>query len=166
MNDLSIIDSFMQTFGSYIDSGFGLLSGDVGFLSRTLIVIDITLAGLFWTIGGEDQVIGRLVRKVLYVGAFAYILNNFSNLAGIIYQSFASLGLKASGSNLSAADLLKPGVIAATGYQSAHPLLDQISRLVGFPNCPVLTPKDFLGYDGATSVENFSRQSVVEPQPV
>lgn len=133
MNDLSIIDTFLQTFGQYIDSGFGLLSGDVAFLSTTLIGIDITLAGLFWTMGGEDQVIIRLVKKVLYVGFFAYILNNFQNLAGIVYQSFSSLGLKASGSSLSAADLLKPGVIAATGYQSAHPLLDQVSRLVGFP---------------------------------
>jgi type IV secretion system protein TrbL len=133
MNDLSIIDSFLQTFGGYIDSGFGLLSGDVAFLSTTLIGIDITMAGLFWALGGEDQVIARLVRKVLYVGVFAYILNNFKNLAGIVFQSFSGLGLKASGSGLNAADILKPGVIAATGYQSAHPLLDQASRLVGFP---------------------------------
>jgi type IV secretion system protein TrbL len=133
MNDLGIIDTFLQTFGQYIDSGFGLLSGDVAFLSITLIGIDITLAGIFWAMGGEDQVIARLVKKVLYVGVFAYILNNFKNLAGIVYQSFSGLGLKASGSSMSAADLLKPGVIAATGYQSAHPLLDQVSRLVGFP---------------------------------
>ena len=29
MNDLGIIDTFMETFSQYIDSGFGLLSGDV-----------------------------------------------------------------------------------------------------------------------------------------
>ena len=45
MNDLGIIDRFMDTFSRYIDSGFGLLSGDVAFLSTTLIGIDITLAG-------------------------------------------------------------------------------------------------------------------------
>ena len=133
MNDLSIIDSFLTTFGGYIDSGFGLVSGDVGFLSTTLIGIDITLAGLFWAMGGEDQIIAKLVRKVLYVGVFAYILNNFQNLANIVYQSFSGLGLKASGSGLNAAALLKPGVIAATGYQAAHPLLDQVSHHVGFP---------------------------------
>jgi type IV secretion system protein TrbL len=134
MNDLGIIDTFMTTFSQYIDSGFGLLSGDVAFLSTTLIGIDITLAGLFWAFGGGgDSVFARLIRKVLYVGAFAFILNNFQKLANIIYQSFSALGLKASGSSLSAADLLKPGVIASTGYQSAHPLLDQVSHLVGFP---------------------------------
>ena len=46
MNDLGIIDTFMETFSQYIDSGFGLLSGDVAFLTSILISIDITLAGL------------------------------------------------------------------------------------------------------------------------
>jgi type IV secretion system protein TrbL len=134
MNDLGIIDRFMDTFSRYIDSGFGLLSGDVAFLSTTLIGIDITLAGLFWALGGEDNVIARLIKKVLYVGVFAYILNNFQNLSNIIYNSFAGLGLNASGSGMSAAALLKPGKIAETGYEGAHPLLDQVSNLVGFPD--------------------------------
>jgi type IV secretion system protein TrbL len=133
MSDLSIIDSFMDTFSRYIDSGFGLLSGDVAFLSTTLIGIDITLAGLFWGLGGEDNVPARLIRKVLYVGVFAYIIDNFQRLAGIVYTSFAGLGLKASGSTVAAADLLKPGKIASVGYQAAHPLLDQVGNLVGFP---------------------------------
>src|SRR3546814_4928825 len=34
-------------------SGFGLLGSDVGFLTSVLIGIDITLAGLFWAMGGE-----------------------------------------------------------------------------------------------------------------
>lgn len=133
MGDLSIIDTFMDTFSRYIDSGFGLLSGDVAFLSTTLIGIDVALAGLFWALGGEDNVLARLIRKVLYVGAFAWIINNFQRLSDIVYRSFSGLGLKASGSGISAADLLKPGKIAATGYQAAHPLLDQVSNLVGFP---------------------------------
>jgi type IV secretion system protein TrbL len=133
MKDLGVIDRFMDTFGRYIDGGFGLLSGDVAFLSSTLIGIDVTLAALFWTLGGEDNVLGRLIKKILYVGAFAFILNDFKNLTDIVYRSFSGLGLKASASGMSAADLLRPGMIAATGYEAAHPLLQQASNLVGFP---------------------------------
>ncbi|MER9082413.1 P-type conjugative transfer protein TrbL [Mesorhizobium sp. M0895] len=133
MNDLGVIDRFMETFTRYIDSGFGLLSGDVAFLTTILIGIDITLAGLVWAFGGEPNVLGRLVRKVLYVGAFAFILNNFKNLADIIYHSFAGLGIKASAGNLSADSLLRPGRIAAAGFEGAWPLLNQASQLVGFP---------------------------------
>jgi hypothetical protein len=47
MNDVTIIDRFLDTFSRYIDSGFGLLHGEVAFLTATLIVIDMTIAGLF-----------------------------------------------------------------------------------------------------------------------
>ncbi|AMX99048.1 P-type conjugative transfer protein TrbL [Mesorhizobium ciceri] len=133
MNDLGVIDRFMETFIRYIDSGFGLLSGDVAFLTTTLIGIDITLAGLAWAFAGEPNILGRLVRKVLYVGVFAFILNNFKNLADIIYRSFAGLGINASADNLSPDNLLRPGRIAATGFEGAWPLLDQASQLLGFP---------------------------------
>ena len=132
MNDLSVIDQFMQAFIRYIDSGFGLLGGDIHFLIRTLIALDITLAGLFWALGGEDNVLGRLIRKILYIGAFAFILNNFATLGDIIFRSFAQAGITAGGGSLTAADLLKPGRLAGTGFSAAWPLLQQASKLMGF----------------------------------
>jgi type IV secretion system protein TrbL len=48
MNDTGVIDTFFATFNRYIDSGFGLLGGEVAFLSTTLVAIDVTLAALFW----------------------------------------------------------------------------------------------------------------------
>jgi len=134
MNDLNVIDSFMTTFSQYIDSGFGLLSGEVATLSSILIGIDMTLAGLFWALDEGSDVIARLLKKVLYVGVFAFIINNFSSLAGIVYRSFAGLGLQASASSLTAADLLKPGKLAGVGFQAAWPLLQQVGALMGFAN--------------------------------
>ncbi|KQM17251.1 conjugal transfer protein TrbL [Sphingomonas sp. Leaf24] len=132
MNDLNVIDRFMEAFIRYIDSGFGLLGGDVGFLTSALIGIDIALAGLFWAMGGEDNVIGRFLRKILYIGAFAFILNSFSTLADLIFRSFAQAGLTAGGGTLSADDLLRPGRLAGTGFSAAYPLLEQASELMGF----------------------------------
>ncbi|KHK92053.1 P-type conjugative transfer protein TrbL [Novosphingobium malaysiense] len=131
MTDLNVIDGFLAAFIAYIDSGFGLLGGDVRFLTSVLIGIDITLAGLFWAMGGEDDVLARFIRKVLYVGAFALILNRFQTLSGIIFRSFAGLGLTAGGSAITADDLLRPGKLAATGFTAAWPLLQQASDLVG-----------------------------------
>jgi RNA-directed DNA polymerase len=63
MEDLAIIDRFTETFSRYIDSGFGLLAGDVAFLTTVLVAIDITLAGLFWALMGEDSVPAQLIRS-------------------------------------------------------------------------------------------------------
>lgn len=132
MNDLNVIDRFLATFITYIDSGFGLLGPDVGFLTTVLIGIDITLAGLFWAMGDERDVVGRFLKKILFIGAFAFILNSFSALADIIFQSFAAAGLTAGGGTMSSGDLLKPGRLAATGFEAAWPLLEQASEMLGF----------------------------------
>jgi type IV secretion system protein TrbL len=131
MDDLSIIDQFMETFIAYIDSGFGLLGGDVGFLTTVLIGIDITLAGLFWALGGDDNVLGKFLKKILYVGAFALILNSFSTLSEIIFRSFAGVGVTAGGSAITAETLLRPGALAGTGFTAAWPLMNQAKELVG-----------------------------------
>lgn len=131
MGDLNVIDRFMAAFIQYIDSGFGLVRGDVAFLTTALVGIDITLAGLFWAMGGEQDILGRFLKKILYVGAFALIIGSFSTLADIIFRSFAGLGLTAGGGSVAADQLLKPGFIAATGFDAAKPLLEQVGQLLG-----------------------------------
>ena len=131
MDDLAIIDRFTETFSRYIDSGFGLIAGDVAFLTSVLVAIDIVLAGLFWAMHGDGNVPAQLIRKVLYIGFFALLLNNFKGLADVIFQSFAGLGLKASGTAMTAADLMRPGFVASTGFTAAKPLLEKAGELIG-----------------------------------
>src|SRR5919108_895523 len=127
-----IIDQFLETFTRYIDSGFGLLGGEVGYLATTLAAIDVTLAGLFWSWGGDEDILARLVRKTLFVGVFTFLIGNWNTLARIVFESFAGLGLKASGTGLSVADFLRPGKVAQTGLDAGRPLLDSISGLMGY----------------------------------
>ena len=132
MGGVSVIDRFLEVFASYIDSGFGLLGGDVAFLATTLIVIDITLAALFWAWGTDDDIIARLVKKTLFVGVFAYIIGNWNTLARIVFDSFAGLGLVATGGTISADELLQPGRIAQVGLEAGQPILASIAELSGF----------------------------------
>ena len=132
MGGTGVIDNFLGVFTRYIDSGFGLVQGDVRWLAATLIAIDITLAGLFWAMAPDEDVIARLIKKTLYIGVFAFILGNFNNLSQIIYNSFAGLGIKAGGGTLSQAQLLQPGRIAQVGIDSGQPILTSISGLMGF----------------------------------
>ncbi|MFT3971948.1 MAG: P-type conjugative transfer protein TrbL [Amaricoccus sp.] len=132
MGGAGVIDNFLGVFTKYIDSGFGLLGGEVGFIATTLIVIDVTLAALFWSWAADDDIIARLVKKTLFVGVFAYLIGNWNNLAKIVFESFAGLGLKASGTGFSTADLMRPGKVAQTGLDAARPLLESISDLMGW----------------------------------
>ena len=132
MGGTGVIDRFLEVFTSYIDSGFGLLGTEVAFLSSTLVAIDITLAGLFWALASDEDVIARLIRKTLYVGFFAFLIGNFNTLAKVIFNSFAGLGLKAAGTGLSADQFVQPGRIAQVGIDAGKPILQAASQLMGF----------------------------------
>ena len=132
MGNTGVIDQFLGVFTSYIDSGFGLLGGEVGFIATTLIVIDVTLAALFWSWGADEDIMARLVKKTLFVGVFAYLISNWNNLARIVFESFAGLGLKASGTGFTTAQLMQPGQVAQTGLDASRPLLTAISNLMGY----------------------------------
>ena len=132
MGGTGVIDRFLEVFTRYIDSGFGLLSGEVAFLATTLAAIDITLAAIFWSWAADEDIIARLAKKTLFVGVFAYLISNWNNLARIIFESFSGLGLKASGSSLSSADFLSPGRVAQVGIDAGRPILDSISGLMGY----------------------------------
>jgi type IV secretion system protein TrbL len=132
MGGTGVIDNFLGVFTRYIDSGFGLVQGDVRWLAGVLIAIDITLAGLFWAMAPDEDVIARLIKKTLYMGVFAFIIGNFNGLAQIIYNSFAGLGIEAGGGSLSQAQLLQPGKLAQVGITAGQPILTSISGLMGF----------------------------------
>ncbi len=132
MGGTGVIDRFLEVFTRYIDSGFGLLNGEVAFLATTLAAIDITLAAIFWSWTADEDIIARLAKKTLFVGVFAYLIGNWNNLARIVFESFAGLGLKASGTGMSTADLLSPGRVAQVGIDAGRPILDSISGLMGY----------------------------------
>jgi type IV secretion system protein TrbL len=132
MGGTGVIDRFLGIFTQYIDSGFGLIQGEVRWLAGVLIVIDITIAGLFWAFSSDEDVLARLIKKTLYVGVFAFIIGNYNTLAEIVFDSFAGLGLQAGGHTLSAGQLLQPGRLAQVGIDAGKPILDAISGLMGF----------------------------------
>lgn len=114
--DPSTINSFLDQFILVIDSGFGLIEGDVAYVLNALIVISVTLAGAQWALAAEAPM-APFFRKVLFVGFFAFLINNWNDLATAINQSGAMLGLRAGGSDLTLPDLHNPGRIAGIGTE-------------------------------------------------
>jgi type IV secretion system protein TrbL len=114
--DPAAINTFLDQFIGIIDSGFGLIQGDVSFVLNALIVISITLAGAQWALAQEAPM-APFFRKVLFIGLFAFLINNWNALATAINQSGALLGLRAGGGSLTLPDLHNPGRIAGIGVE-------------------------------------------------
>jgi type IV secretion system protein TrbL len=114
--DPSSLNSFLGQFLALADAGFGLISGDVNYVLNALIVISLVLAGAQWALAGEAP-LAPFFRKVLFVGLFAFLINNWNALASAINQSGAMLGLKAGGDGLTMADLHNPGRVGQIGVE-------------------------------------------------
>lgn len=110
------INSFLDRFLGLADAGFGLIQGDVAFVLNALIVISVVLSGAMWALNGEAP-IAPLFRKVLFVGFFAFLVNNWQVVATAINQSGAMLGLQAGGGGLTIADLHNPARLAGVGKE-------------------------------------------------
>ena len=89
-------------------------------------------AALFWAWGADDAILARLVKKTIFIGIFAYIIGNWNTLARIVFDSFAGLGLQASGGSMTAAELLQPGRVAQVGMDAGRPILAAMADLMGY----------------------------------
>ncbi len=124
------LDQFLNDFRAQVDSGFGLISGDVQAVLATLVVISIVATSLLWAIDENSNVLASLVRKVLLVGFFAWLVTQWHALSVTVVEGFASLGLKAGGGAMSLGDFLNsPSKIVMKGIEVCVGLLDYIHKL-------------------------------------
>lgn len=133
--ETAAINSALDRFLGMTDQGFGLIQGDVGFVLNTLIVISITLAGVNWALKGEAP-IAPFFSKILFIGFFSFLVQNWKEIAGAINESGAMLGLRAGGSSLSLAELHNPAGLAERGkalFGRVIELNDGLNFLVDFP---------------------------------
>jgi type IV secretion system protein TrbL len=124
------LDLFIQRFTSQIDSGFGLISGDVQVILGTLVVISIALTAILWAIDETQNILASLVRKVLVVGFFAWLVGSWQTLSATVVNGFARLGLRAGGSGMATSDFQNaPTAAVDAGMVVVHQLMIYIGSL-------------------------------------
>ena len=128
------LDVFLNTSGSQVDSGFGLISGDVQTVLATLVVISIAITAILWAIDENHKPSASLVRKVLLVGFFAWLVSQWHTLSQTVIDGFVSLGLKAGGGAMSLGDFLNsPSKIVMQGIKVCVGLFDYIHTIAPGP---------------------------------
>ncbi len=125
-----VVDSFLVEYAQAINSGFGFIEGDVRFLASVMITISLVMAGLFWALKGEDVMVPFL-RKILLIGFFAFLINNWTLLMGVISNSFIDLGIKAGGGSISSGVFFSPATIASMGMDYWKHFGQSINDLTG-----------------------------------
>ncbi|WP_313454261.1 P-type conjugative transfer protein TrbL [Brevundimonas sp.] len=130
-------NELMVVFSNTISAGFDALQGSVNGVFGLMIALVVALTGIQWALSSNREVLAAGFGKVLLIGLFAWLINDWQRLSETIYAGFIELGLTAGGGSLSRADFLNPGAILAQGWE--------IVKALGETPAPVDNPLDVVG---------------------
>lgn len=130
-------NELMAVFSNTVSAGFSALQGPVNSVFGLLIALVVALTGIQWALSPNREVLAAGFGKILLIGAFAWLINDWQALSETIYAGFLELGLTAGGGDLSRADFLNPGAILAEGWR--------IVKALGDTPAPVENPLDIAG---------------------
>jgi type IV secretion system protein TrbL len=132
--DPAVLDDFLEQFKNQVDAGFGLIQGDVSATLASLVVISIVVTALMWAIDENQNVLASLVRKILLVGFFAFLVAQWHTLSMTVVNGFAALGLKAGGGTMTVATFTSsPSQIIVAGLKVITGLMDYVHRTAPGP---------------------------------
>ena len=109
-------NELMVVFSNTVSAGFAALEGSVAGVFGLMIALVVALTGIQWALSPGRDVLAAGFGKVLLVGAFAWLINDWQQLAETLYAGFIELGLTAGGGSLSREDFLNPGAVLAQGW--------------------------------------------------
>jgi type IV secretion system protein TrbL len=128
--DPAVLDDFLNKFRTQVDAGFGLIQGDVSATLGTLVVISIVITALLWAIDENQNVLASLVRKVLLVGFFAWLVSQWPTLTKTVINGFAALGLKAGGGAMTVTTFTtSPSQIVMAGINVISGLMQYVKKI-------------------------------------
>jgi type IV secretion system protein TrbL len=128
--DPGILTTLLNAFLTVFSAGPGHLAPAAGRLLFLIGGIELTLAGLWWALKGENVLVG-LIRKTMLLGLFLFFVTSWPTLINSVLDGFVWSGFTAAGSSPAAgATLMRdPSAIISQAFVSTQPIADRIRTL-------------------------------------
>jgi type IV secretion system protein TrbL len=126
--DTGILTSLLNAFVGVFSAGPGLLAPTAARILFLISAIELTLAGLWWALKGENILVG-LLQKTLLIGLFAFFVLNWPTFLNAVLNGFVWVGFRAGGSSPAAGIVLikDPSSIIDQAMTITLPISDKLS---------------------------------------
>jgi type IV secretion system protein TrbL len=128
--DTGILTTLLNAFLGVFSAGPGHLASTASRLLFLLAAIELTLAGLWWALKGENIAVG-LLQKTLLIGLFGFFVTNWPTLINAVLDGFIWSGFTAAGSSPAAGlSVVKdPSTIIDQAFVVTQPIANKINAL-------------------------------------
>jgi len=128
-----VLNTILHAFLTQLSPG--QLLGDALSLFKILVAIEITFLGLWWAISG-GEIVGKILKKVLFIGFFSYVLNKYPEILSWVVTGFTEIGSKAAGGGLP--PINDPSGVVDAGVNLVEPLLELASEKISLLSGDIL----------------------------
>lgn len=128
--DPGILTNLLNAFVAVFSAGSGHLMPAASRLFFLIAGIELTLAGIWWALKGENILVG-LLQKMLLIGLFAFFVLNWAFFWNAVLNGFIWAGFVAGGqAPVAGIALMKnPSAIISQAFVVTQPIVDEITSL-------------------------------------
>jgi type IV secretion system protein TrbL len=128
--DIGILTNLLNAFVGVFSAGSGNLLPAASRLFFLIAGIELTLAGIWWALKGENILVG-LLQKMLLIGMFAFFVLNWGSFLTVVLNGFVWTGFVAGGQAPAAGIALmkNPSAIISQAMIVTQPIATQIGSL-------------------------------------
>ena len=124
--DPGILTTTLNNFLTAFSSGWSNLQPAINYLIGIFLAIEIVMIGLWMALGGGDQLVS-VMKKILYLGFWLWIVQGFPTLADAFVKSLVQAGRLAGGGG--GASVFNPSNIIRYGINTTAPMVDEIMKM-------------------------------------
>jgi len=124
--DPGILTTTLNNFLTAFSSGWSNLQPAINYLIGIFLVIEIVMIGLWMALGGGDQLVS-VMKKILYLGFWLWIVREFPALANAFVQSLIKAGQIAGGGG--GGSVFDPSNIINYGINTTAPMLAEMMKM-------------------------------------
>src|SRR5580698_9915338 len=118
----------LQNFITALSGAYSRIQGSASTLLGILVGIEVVLLGLWTALGGGDNVVG-VFKRILHIGAWVWIVQNYPTLSKDLVDSLVKAGLLAGGGSGDVSLLMDPSRLAGYGLDATEPLTQKLADL-------------------------------------
>ncbi len=123
----SVLTTTLKAFIAAFSRGWGEIKDLIIWLSGTLLTLELVMTGLWWALGGSEQLV-NIMKKLMYLLVWSWIVLEFPQLAQTIAFSLAEAGEMAGGLVPDHKTLMDPSAIVGKGFVLFKPIADAVGE--------------------------------------